>query len=905
MASQTLKGTNLAQQKVAAYVKLLQKDDHAWNALIVFLGALFLLGAIPFYPIYLVPVLAIISAAASYKVPWLGTLLSMVFAFPAAAYQNAAFGWLFLILIAIVLFEMMKNWLAISWVQVLIMAPFSFGGLPLFGWITVLGMTLGAMYFGSKKSISLSVSSVFLILFLSAIWVTQNSVYLPLNLPVYSPPEPALQFTRQAAGIESLASALGGALGSLFSFDNLRDINPALGRSFDIVLRILFSDTGIFQMLVWAIALYAVSYLSGTLKGNWSQTLASGALVIVLIGYFILGMLVPDGFKVEMLGAIGASIAVVGLFDYFSIKISREETMRRAARTAQFGKFGLQDLAEDAQEKSLKDVGGYEDVKQELRDAILMPLEKKELAYTYGIKAPSGILLFGPPGTGKTMMMRALSRELKYGFYYIKASDILSQWYGESERNVSEIFAIARKNAPSILFFDEIDSIGKKRGGYSTDEITPRILSILLQEMDGIKKESAKPVMVIGATNVPDTLDPALLRPGRFDKIIYMNLPDKEARMAIFENYLKRVPRADDINLDVLAAKTERFSGADLKNVAQEATKLAAKDASKLGKVVPISMAHLLTVLKTVKPSTSIASLESYQQFKLDFERRVGGAKAEEEKKGDSVHWEDVAGLDKVKQALLETIELPLLHEAEMKEFKVKPSKGILLFGPPGTGKTLIVKAASQELNASFQTLSPAELVKQGYTQAVTIIKEAFNRARENPPGIIFVDEVETFTPSRRIAGTSEILGQFLTEMDGLKELKGVVIIAATNKPSLLDPAILRPGRFDKIFYIPPPDTKGREDMFRIHLGKFADAVDVQKLATMTAGFSGADIANICQEAKMYALRQKLGGKQAGVSTDLIARVVRTRKPSITRDLLEEYQQFIEAYGERGHLPEE
>lgn len=890
-----LKGKSLAGQKVAAYLRIMQESEGMWHSLVVFLGALFLLGAIQFYPWYLVFALAGVCGAAAYRVPWLGTLLSMLFALPAITYQSTVFGLIFLLLIAVVLFEMFSNWMMISWVQILTMAPFSFGSLPFFGWITVFGMTIGAMMFGSKKSILISVPSVMLILFLSAIWLTPNNAYLSVNLDLYMPGEDTLLLSRGAVDILEVPSAIARSLGSLFSFEAISNINTALSQIISTIIRILFNDSGLIQLAGWAAALYAVGYLSGVVGGRWSQAVSSLALVIVLAMYYLLGMLPGGTFRTEMVLVIAASIAAMGALDFIGIKLSREAEVRRAERTAGFGKFGLQDMGAAGPEKSLADLGGYEDVKQELQDAILMPLEKKELAYTYGIKPPSGILLFGPPGTGKTMLMRALAKELKYGFYYIKASDILSQWYGESERNVAEIFKTAREKAPSILFFDEIDSIGKKRGAYATDEVTPRVLSMMLQEIDGMKNEK-RPVMIIGATNVPQQLDPALLRPGRFDKIIYMHLPDKDARKAIFWVHLKKMPLAEDVDLDRLAAKTDRFSGADIKNIVQEAIKMAAKEAGAAGNVVPVSMQHLLAVLKSVKPSTSIAALDDYGQFKMDFERRVGG-KAEE-KKEEAVSWDDVAGLDQVKQALLETIELPLLHEAEMKEFKVKPSKGILLFGPPGTGKTLIVKAASNELKSGFLTLSAAELMKQGYTQAVTVIKEIFNRARENAPAIIFVDEIETFAPARSVGG-SEILGQFLTEMDGLKELKGVVVIAATNKPSLLDAAILRPGRFDKIFYIPAPDAKGRAEIFGIHLGKFAHDIDLADLAGATAGFSGADIAGVCQSAKMEALRSKLAGKGAALSTGTLLEIIRQRKPSITERLLGEYREFLEEYGER------
>ncbi|HIH22656.1 TPA: ATP-binding protein, partial [Candidatus Micrarchaeota archaeon] len=389
-------------------------------------------------------------------------------------------------------------------------------------------------------------------------------------------------------------------------------------------------------------------------------------------------------------------------------------------------------------------------------------------------------------------------------------------------------------------------------------------------------------------------------RPGRFDKIIYMHLPEKEGRDAILKVHTRKIPTEDDIDFEKLAMKTERFSGADLKNVVDEATGLAAKEASKSGKIVPVAMEHFLAVLKRTKPSTGIAQLENYERFKMDFERRSGGGKEEggSEGQGEIVKWEDVAGLGDVKQALLETIELPLLREDLMKEFKVKPSKGILLFGPPGCGKTLMAKAASGELKASFQVLSGAEIMKLGYTQAVTVIKEAFNRARENAPAIIFVDEIETFAPQRGI-GTSEVVGQLLTEMDGLKELKGVVVLGATNRPSILDSAILRPGRFDKIFYISPPDNAGRAEMFKIHLGTFSEGLNLAALADATEGFTGADIAGISQEAKMQAVRAKLGGKDSKITTEALLAIIKTRRPSVTKSMLSEYEQFRGEYGER------
>ena len=895
----------MAGQKVRAYLKLAQENEKLWWAILVFFGALFLLGAVPFYPYFIVPVLALACGLVAYKHPPIATLLGMVFALPAVAYQSAIFGWVFLLILALAMFEVWENWMVIAALEVLVLAPFSFGQLPFFGWVTILGMAIAALHFGSKKSILISVPSVFMILLLSSLWLVPNSAYMPIRTSIYQPGYPPLMFSKPAAGLLDLPSKLSSTPGSLFGVATSNEVTNAIGVVVSNILKILFSDSGVLQIIAWALALWAMSFLSGIMKKGRPQLISSLALLIVIPFYYFIGIAFNADFKPELAYAIGVSIAVLGILEQFGMRISREAVVRREEELKVFGKFGFQDMSIAQSEKSLDDVGGYEDVKSELRESIVMPLENKEIAYTYGIKPPSGILLFGPPGTGKTMLMRALAHEIGYMFIEVKTNEILSQWYGESEKNLFEVFDNARKSGkPAILFFDEIDAIGKKRTAYTSDDVGPKVLTVLLREMDGAVK-SKVPLLVIGATNIPQQLDPALLRPGRFDKIIYMHLPDKAAREAIFKVHTKAkgIPLGEDVDFAKLAQKTERFSGADIKNVVNEAIKLVAKDATKQGAILPLSMGHFMTVLSVIKPSISIAAIDQQEQFKLDFERRVGGEK-EEKPREELVKWEDVVGLDDVKKALLEAIEIPLLHEDLMKEMRIKPSKGVLLFGPPGTGKTLIVKAACSELKASFQSLSGADMMKEGYTQAVSVIKETFNRARENTPAIIFVDEIETFAPARGVT-SSEIVGQFLTEMDGLKELKGVVVMAATNKPGLLDPALLRPGRFDKIFYIPPPDRKGRAELFRLYLGKFAEGIDLGALADATPGFSGADIALVCKDAKMVVLRARIAGTEGRVTTESVLAILRKRKPSVTRGMLSEFEEFLAVYGERGEGGEE
>jgi transitional endoplasmic reticulum ATPase len=889
----------MAAQKVASMLASAQKSETLWSAVLVFLGAFFLLATIPFYPVYLVPVLALACGLLATKLPPAGLILGALLGFFAVLFQSSVLGWFYLLIFAIVLFEAFENWKIVAVLEILILAPFAFSGFPLIGWITILGMAIGSLYFGSKKSVMISLPSVFMILFLSSMWLAQNTAYMPIKLEAYGSGRNELLLSKAPVGIGEIIGGITGTIGDFLSPDNFGRIGESIGWLAGNVMIMAGADSLILQLIGWGAALYLLGYLPSKIKQR-PQLISSLSLLIPVLTYFLISGIYGSRFQVEFLGGITFAILGLGALEHFGISISRESEIQRRDKMKAYGKFGMADMSLGGSEKGMADVGGYDDVKQELSDAIMLPLDKKEIAYTYGIKPPAGILLFGPPGTGKTMLMRALAKELKYNFIEVKCSQILSQWYGESEKNVAEVFDNARKNAPTVLFFDEIDGIAKKRSSESLDEVGPRVLSELLQQIDGASKTKAT-VMVVGATNLPNELDPALLRPGRLDKIIYMHLPDPKARLKIFQVHLRNLPLADDLDYELLVRKTERFSGADIKNIVTEAKRLAAVEASKKGVVIPLSMAHFTRILANVKPSTSLAQLDIYEQFRLDFERRTGGEKAEKEEseKERTIRWEDVAGLDRVKNALLEAIQLPLLHEKEMKEFGVSPSKGILLFGPPGTGKTLIVRAAASELKASFQSLSGAEIMKKGFTRAVGVIKETFNRARENTPAIIFVDEMETFAPARGMGGSSEIIGQFLTEMDGIKGKGGVVVIAATNKPQLMDAAILRPGRFDKIFYVPPPDEKGRAEIFGIHLGKFAQTVDLKLLAAMTPGFTGADIASVCQSAKMEALRSSISGQKNPVSTEMLVHVLQSRRPSVTAQLLQEYKRFLEAYGER------
>ena len=895
---------SMSKQRVLATIQMLRTDDNMGDALLVALGTLFLLLPFPFYPLYIAFALAALAGAIAYRLPPGGTIAGMFFALPAIAYQAPVLAWVFTLAITVTLFEAFPkeggHWKVISFLEIAILSPFAPFPFSLVSGFLFLLLAVAALHFGSRRSFTVSLPAIFIVMLLSSIWLLPTSSFITISGnydTIYGPAMPELQNNaKPAVEISEMVPAAAGSLASLFEFDkSIGPVSDALAKIAGDAAKLLASDFALVQLAAWAVALFALAMLPAQFEHRYKQAISSCALFLVPISNFLLAP--AFGNPVEPMGFLYCAISVgaIAAMEHYGITLTREKAVERRDKQKAFGKFGDASLS-DAGAETLEQVGGYEDVKGELREAIVTPLKKPEIAYAYNIRPPKGVLLFGPPGTGKTMLMRALANELDIGFRYVKCSDLLSEWYGESEKNLSEVFKIARESAPFLLFFDEIDSIGKKRDAYTSDDVAPRVMSVLLQELDGFAPNPKKPVIFVGATNLPDQLDPALMRPGRFDKIIYMHLPDKAARAAIFKVNLKKLPSSDDIDFDKLAAMTERYSGADIKNIVTEASRLAAREAMGAQAVVKISMAHLTGMIKRVKPSNSLDSLENYERFRMDFERRSDAVEKAPDEKG--VRWEDVAGLQEVRRVLLESIEIPLLHEDLMKEMDVKPSKGLLLYGPPGCGKTMIVKAAANELNANFLTISGSELMKSRDKSPSAYVKEVFNRARESAPALVFIDEIEALAPSRE-EYRGGILTELLQELDGVKELKNVMIVGATNKPFALDAAILRPGRFDKILYIPPPDVPARKQVFTLGLAKFLKNVNLDALASATDGFSGADISSICQEVKMGLVRARLKGKPGDVTTESVLEVVGTRKPSISGKDLKEYVSFTQEYGER------
>ena len=540
------------------------------------------------------------------------------------------------------------------------------------------------------------------------------------------------------------------------------------------------------------------------------------------------------------------------------------------------------------------ELAGIEDIEEEIADAIKSQFDQQVRGslIKMSINPTKGILLFGPPGTGKTKIARIIAHEAKASFYAVSGTEFVSKWYGESEANLRRIFEEAYNNRPSVLFFDELEAFLPKRTELSRSDAPEKgVVGTFLSYTDGLGKTDG--VLLVGATNHPELIDPAALRPGRFDKVIYVSPPGKEARAKILRHFFSGKPIAKDVDVEKIAERMERFTGADIQAVYSEAARSAMKRGR--GKVEAINADDFETALNGTKPSVTIKMLREYEMLSEQFMRRSKRAKVEEVTERPVLGWKDVAGLGDVKEALHEAIEMPLTHPELFRQYGVKPTRGILLFGPPGCGKTFLAKVVASEAKAHFIHVKGPELLKGVVGESESKMRDLFVRARENIPCVLFFDEIDSFAGARGTSNESgsKILTQFLTEMDGVEELKGVVVLGATNRLDTLDPALLRPGRFDSILYVPLPDRDARIALFGSELkNKLVEAgVGYETLADATDGYSAADIKSICNAAAMSAAKESLktGLVQSITMQELVSRIGRT-SPSLTRGETEMYE---------------
>ena len=505
---------------------------------------------------------------------------------------------------------------------------------------------------------------------------------------------------------------------------------------------------------------------------------------------------------------------------------------------------------------SYEDIGGLKNEVQKVREMIELPLRHPEIFDRIGIEAPKGVLLHGPPGTGKTLLAKAVASETNANFYSISGPEIMSKFYGESEERLRDVFKEAEENAPSIIFIDEIDSIAPKREEVSGD-VEKRVVSQLLTLMDGI--QSRGKLVVIGATNRPNAIDPALRRPGRFDREIDIGIPDEQGRLDILLIHSRGMPMTEDVNLESIAKVTHGFVGADLEALSKEAAMR--------------SLRRILPEINLEQPKIPAEILNKIKITKQDFDEALRdvqpSAMREVLVQRPNVGWEDIGGLQQVKEELTEAIEWPLKHANLFAEADVQPPKGILLYGPPGTGKTMIAKAVAATSEANFISIKGPELISKWVGESEKGVREVFRKARQAAPCVIFFDELDAVAP-RRGGGsegdahvTERVISQMLTELDGLEDLKGVVVIGATNRPDIIDEALLRPGRFDRLLEVQPPDKDARKHIFQIHTKKkpLESDVNLDNLVEMTEGMTGADIAALVNAAAMSAIKEHVRQK--------------------------------------------
>ncbi len=530
------------------------------------------------------------------------------------------------------------------------------------------------------------------------------------------------------------------------------------------------------------------------------------------------------------------------------------------------------------------DIGGLGSSVDVVREMVELPLRHPQLFQRLGIDPPKGVLLYGPPGTGKTLLARAVANETEASFFHIAGPEIMGSRYGESEERLRKVFQDAAQNAPSIIFIDEIDSIAPKRE-QATGEVERRIVAQLLTLMDGL--EPRQNIVVIGATNRRDAIDEALRRPGRFDREIVIGVPDQNGRKEVLSIHTRGMPLAEDTDLDEIARTTYGFVGADLGALVRE----AAMDA--LRRVLPgVNLKEGIS--REVLDNLTVA----HDDFISAMKRIQPSALREIMIQAPDVRWEDVGGLDDAQMKLREGVELPLRSPQAFKRMGIRPAKGFLLFGPPGTGKTLLAKAVAREAEANFVATKSSDLLSKWYGESEQQVSRLFERARQVAPTIVFIDEIDSLAPARgggmgEPAVTERVVNTLLAEMDGLEDMQGVVVMAATNRPNLLDPALLRPGRFDELVYVPVPDFNARRKILGIHTKRMplSEDVDLDKLAERTVRFTGADLEDLTRRAGLLALRGSIDATT--ITGEHFSKALLDVHPSVTPEVERNYEEML------------
>ncbi len=876
------------------------------DTLLILVAFITVASFLGFYPLTLLILIVIILFVTTLFRPFLGLIILTIAIFPIYMYQTPVLAWAFLVAAAAILIFGYKHYRLAVFTYALFGMAFS----PL-GYLFMIPLFIFmVLTIGNKRAIVTLTVAMLVIAMFSGVTGLQNTGYIVYNaqqahtMLLASNPSAATvlamdSLTKPTLTIFNFSVGLSSSVAAFTNFKVTSQV-PGVG---SVLIDAASSDIlyyGI-ELLVLIGVVFAIDWYAGSSRKKFKGTYSSMFGVFYPLVYLAL-----SGLHVSVADAavlfVGFLIAPVVFYmlEYYDINVVKVLEVRKQDVRSRFGD-AFEDLEGGNVSETFDDIGNYEYTKRELKETIISPIEEHGISQAYGIKPSKGILFFGPPGTGKTMMMRALANEIHGGFYYVKATNLISAYPGESERLIINIFSIAKKNAPCVLFFDEIDSLATSRENPGIDETHRHALAQLLSEMDGFQK--VKGVIMVGATNRPDLLDKAILRPGRFDRIIYMPLPDVPGRKKIFDIYLSKLPAADDVNTKQLAEKTERYSGADIKAACESVAQLVAQEATSEHRILQITQTDMLNVIKSTKPSTSLSQLDEYRKFKLDFERST--SKGPEAQDKSAIDTDAVVGLDPAKKAIKEAVEIPLMHPELIKKYDIKTINGLLLFGPPGNGKTMLMRAVSNEMKGiTMLEISGPELAQKGIEKTSETIKEIFNRAKENTPSVIFIDEIDGLVPRRDNASEfgAQITTELMNEIDGIKQLSNVVVIAATNRPDALDPALLRPGRFDKLIFVRPPNSTHRAEIFKQYLANVPTDKDIDftKLGAETKGFTGADIAGICREAKTAALESELNtGAEGKIDMELLETLISKTRPSAPDGVVAQYAEFLAKYGQR------
>ncbi len=861
-----------------------EESKHPRFVIVLMFFILGLFGAswIPFLPWWMAIIVAFIIAAISYGFPFLSMVVLSIFVIGAAGYQTAEFGLFMMLFSMVVLIISMFDW--------------------------KLGFLVFLSIFLSRFGLSLMVPMVAATLFpllLSLSTIVLTGVFLTFmttcgNLTVAGMLVGPVHDTSFIAFYKPVVtnfvpSDLGSALGSIQNAE-MDMMGQVIGDNLGL------SIMPIIQVILWGFVAFLVYWFFNRKRSHGKKLDVKMTLLPASIaaGVFIGSlsfMLTPttNGILagIIIIPMVMASILLgkAGHEYFFTYFVNLEIETNVGTRISEMDNLG---------ESSFQLIGGLDDVKEDIKESIMMPLLMSDITAKYGVEAPHGILLFGPPGCGKTMLMKALANELKVEMITIKCSDIMSKWYGESENKLADLFETARERRPCIIFFDDMEAMAKHRDLYAGDDVTPRLLSIMLAELDGM--DNAAGIILVGTTNKPELIDPALLRPGRFDKIIYVPPPDVDERMEILKVHLRNRPVEENIDMRLAALKSERFSGADLSNLAKEAAVIAMRRSVESGEDSVITGEDLVTVATTVKPSINLAMLKEYELLKMDYERKMHHGERDE--KWQKIKWEDVAGADRTKKDIRGYIDILTKEPKILEDFRLKTGRGMLLFGPPGCGKSHIMKAAANELKIPLQVISAPEMIGTGL--GTMPVNQIFFRARENTPSILMIENIDALGSRESFENPEafNVISQILDEVDNVEAREHVLIVATTNDPDSLHPSLMRPGRFDKIFLVPPPSSKARKETFKIYLKYIPIASDVDDelldiLAMKTSGYSNADIAAIVDEAKLTAVvNNDPDGEvcERTVCKDHLLNALKMVETSITKEYLESTKKFMERY---------